>query len=145
MKIKDWFTSFNGAITLSVISLLIFLGRAFIDFYYVYGEFGIGVGMVTLAILANAALFGGWIWSLLTAVQGRRRGVAALLGFDLFFLLVVAVGTLVAYCPSPCPTAWPLGEIANWVSLVIGLLTAVSLSLQFRQDNQISPRFGETT
>ncbi len=142
---KYWFTSFNGAITLSVISLLVFLGRAFIDFYYVYGEFGIGMGMVTLAIVANAALFGGWIWSLLSAVRGGRRGVAVLLGFDLFFLLVIAVGTLVAYCPSPCQTAWPLGEIANWISLIVGLLTAVSLGIQFRRGDQASPRFDATS
>lgn len=37
---KNWITSLHGAVTLSLISLLVFLGRAFIDFYYVYGEFG---------------------------------------------------------------------------------------------------------
>ncbi len=129
---KTWFTSLNGAVTLSLISLLIFLGRAVIDFYYVYGEFGIGLGTVTLAILLNMALFGGWIWGLLAMVKNGRRGLIAVLVFDLFFLLVIAVGTLVAYCPSPCRTAWPLAEIANWSSLVIGLLAAIALGLQFR-------------
>ncbi len=66
-------------------------------------------------------------------MQGGRRGIVALLGFDLFFLIVIAVGTLVAYCPSPCRTAWPLGEIANWSSLAIGLLAAIALGLQFRR------------
>lgn len=131
---KKWFTSLKGAIALSVISLLVFLGRAFIDFYFVYGEFALSLGMVGLLVLINMALFGGWIWGLLAAVQGSRRGVVALLGFDLFFLLVIAVGTLVAYCPSPCHTAWPLGEIANWSSLVVGLLAAISLGFQLRRD-----------
>ena len=131
---KKWFTSLKGAIALSVISLLVFLGRAFIDFYFVYGEFALSLGMVGLLVLINMALFGGWIWGLLAAVQGSRRGVVALLGFDLFFLLVIAVGTLVAYCPSPCHTAWPLGEIANWSSLVVGLLAAISLRFQLRRD-----------
>ena len=129
LEMKNWFVSLKGAITLSVISLLVYLDRAFIDFYFVFGEFGLDLGMVTLAMLFYLALFGGWIWALLVAVQGSRRGLYALFGFDLFFLLVIAVGTLVSYCPSPCQTAWPLGEIANWTSLVIGILAAVSLGL----------------
>lgn len=130
---KKWFTSFNGAITLTVISLLVFLGRAFIDFYFVFGEFGLSLGMVTVAILVYLALFGGWIWALLAAVKGSSRGVAALFGFNLFFLLFIAVGTLVSYCPSPCSTAWPLGEITNWLSLVVGLLVAIALGFQLRE------------
>ena len=84
---KNWFLSFHSAITLTVISLLVFLGRAFIDFYYVYGEFGLGVGMISGMTLIHMALFGGWIWGLLSAVQGSRRGLIAVFGFNLFFLL----------------------------------------------------------
>jgi hypothetical protein len=131
---KNWFTSLNGAITLSVISLLVFLGRAFIDFYFVFGEFALNLSMIALAMLFYLALFGGWIWALLAAVQGSRRGVIALLGIDLFFLLVIAIGTLVSYCPSPCQTAWPLGEITNWSSLVIGFLAAIALGVHLWRD-----------
>jgi hypothetical protein len=127
---KNWFISLPGAITLAVISYLVFLGRAFIDFYYVFEEFGLSVGMVGGAILIHLALFGGWIWGLLSAVQGSRRGVIAVFGFNLFFLLFIAVGTLVSYCPSPCSTGWPLGEIANWASLVAGLVAAIALGIQ---------------
>lgn len=126
---KNWFISLKGAIAFSVISLLVFLGRAFIDFYFVFGEFGLDLGMVALAMLFYLVLFGGWIWALLAGVQSSRRGVFSLLVIDLFFLLVIAIGTLVSYCPSPCPTAWPLGEIANWTSLVVGILAAISLGL----------------
>jgi hypothetical protein len=127
---KNWFISFHGTISLAVISLLVFLGRTFIDFYYVYDEFGLSVGMIGGTILIHIALFGGWIWSLLSAVKGSRRGLIAAFGFNLFFLLVIAVGTLVSYCPSPCRTGWPLGEISIWTSLVAGLLATVSLGLQ---------------
>ncbi len=130
---KNWFTSLKGTVTLSVVSLLVFLGRTFIDFYYVYDEFDLGLGTVTLAILVNMALFGGWIWSLLATVQGSRRGLIAVLVFDIFFLLAIAVGTLVSYCPSPCRTAWPLGEIAIWASLVFGVIAAVSTALHLRK------------
>ncbi|MFQ5616219.1 MAG: hypothetical protein ACE5GO_07145 [Anaerolineales bacterium] len=130
---KNWFTSLKGAVTLSVISLLVFLGRTFIDFYYVYAEFSLSVGMVGLTMLVNMALFGGWIWGLLSTVQGSRRGLISVLVFDLFFLLVIAVGTLVSYCPSPCQTAWPLAEVTIWASLVFGLLAAISTGFHLRE------------
>ncbi|RME11094.1 MAG: hypothetical protein D6802_07660 [Ardenticatenia bacterium] len=123
---KTWFVSQNGTVTTSLLALLVFLGRAFIDYHYVYSEFGLGMGTLTFSMLLNLALFGGWIWGLLKMVQGSHRGIKAVLGFNVFFLLVVAVGTLVAYCPSPCQTAWPLAEIANWLSLFLGLLATTS-------------------
>ena len=130
---KNWFTSLRGAIALTLISLLVYLGRAFIDFYYVFGEFGLGVGMVAGSIVIYLLLFGGWIWALLSAVQGSRRGLIAAFGFNLFFLLFIALGTLVSYCPSPCQTGWPLGEIAIWASLFTGLLAAICLGYQIPQ------------
>jgi hypothetical protein len=90
---KNWFLSLSGAITLTIISLLIFLGRAFVDFYYVFGEFGLDVSIV-------------------------------------FFLLIIAIGTLVSYCPSPCRTGWPLGEILIWLSLVFGVLASAATGFQ---------------
>jgi hypothetical protein len=53
----------------------------------------------------------------------------------------MGVGTLVSYCPSPCSTAWPLGEIANWTSLVVGLLAGISLALQFLKSSVIKTDF----
>ena len=127
---KNGFTSLRGAIGFTLISLLVYLGRAFIDFYYVFGEFGLGVGMIGGAIFIYLALFGGWIWALLLAVQGSYRGLIAAFGFNLFFLLFLAVGTMVSYCPSPCQTGWPLGEIAIWASFVAGLLATIPLGVQ---------------
>ena len=71
--------------------------------------------MVAGAIVIYLALFGGWIWGLLSTVQGSRRGMIAMFSFNLFFLLIIAIGTLVSYCPSPCRTGWPLGEILIWL------------------------------
>jgi len=130
---RNWFTSFNGAITMSVISLLVFLGGTFFDFYFVYPEFNLGISVLTLIIIANMVLFGGWIWSLLSAVRGSRRGLTLVLVFNIFFLVVIAVGTLVSYCPSPCGTAWPIGEIANWTSLIFGLLASAAVGFYLRR------------
>lgn len=130
---RTWFASVNGAITLSVIALLVFLGRTFVDFQYVYGGFAPSPGPAALAVLINMALFGGWFWGLLAAVRGSRRGLIAVLVFNLLFLFGIAVGTLVAYCPSPCPTAWPSMEIANWSNLLFGLLASVATGRYLQQ------------
>jgi len=128
-----WLTSPNGPIVLSLIALLSFLGRTFVDFQFVYIDFFPDPGLAALTTLINTALFGGWFWALLTAARGNRGGLIAALVFDLLFLFGISVGTLLFYCPSPCDTAWPLAEIANWISLFSGLLAAVALGLRLRQ------------
>ena len=119
---KNWFVSLKGAITLSVISLLVYLGRAFIDFYYVFGEFGLDLGMVTLAMVFYLALFGGWIWALLVAVQGSRRGLYALLGFDLFFLLFIAVLVFLMFGLLPLTALGLVFYIGPTTQLLVALL-----------------------
>ena len=126
----NWMKSIPGAITLSFLALLVFLGRTFIDFYYVYDEFNLGVGMITLVVLINMLLFGGWIWGLMSAGQEKQRGHQVLFGLNLFFFLLIAVGTLVSYCPSPCRTGWPLGEAFIWLSFGVGLLASLSSGFQ---------------
>jgi len=141
----SWFKSFYGTISLGVISLLVFLGRTFIDYYFVYSEFDLGTNMVGITILLNLILIGGWIWGFLSAVQGNRRGLIAVFGFNLFFLLVIAIGTLVSYCPSPCETGWPLGEIGSWASFTAGLLATIALGNQiWRKDQQVSKKVVKT-
>ncbi|MBI3738689.1 MAG: hypothetical protein HY258_06555 [Chloroflexi bacterium] len=41
-----------------------------------------------------------------------------------------------ALCPSPCPTAGGLMEIANWTHLIAGLLAAASVGLYLRQSGK---------
>jgi hypothetical protein len=129
---KTWLTSLNGVITLSMISLLVFLARTFFDFYYVYTEFNLSLGMTAAAILINTLLFSGWIWSQISAAKNNRRGLISIFVFNLFFLVVVAVGTLVSFCPSPCGTAWPMGEIFIWASLVFGMIAAFATGIYLR-------------
>lgn len=130
---KNWFTSLNGAVTLSVIALLTELWRAFVDFQHEYSNFLNSMGALLLATLLYTALFGGWAWALLRAMRGSRNALIAALIINLLFLLALPIGTLVAYCPSPCPELWPLMELANWINLLFGLLAAVALAFQLRQ------------
>lgn len=130
---KTWFTSLNGAITVSVIALLTELWRAFLDFQHQYSNFLDSTGAVLLGTLLYTAFFGGWAWALLRAMRGSRSALIAALIINVLFLLVIPVGDLVAYCPPPCPELWPLYELANWINLLFGLLATVALALQLRQ------------
>ena len=130
---KSWFTSLNGAVTLSMIALLAELWRAFVDFQHEYSNFLNSMGALLLGTLLYTALFGGWAWALLRAMRGSRRELNAALIINLLFMLAIPIGTLVAYCPSPCPELWPLMELANWINLLFGLLAAVALAFQLRQ------------
>jgi hypothetical protein len=133
---KAWFTSLKGAVVLSAIALFTELWRAFVDLlvpvYPFWTEPFKGAGMVFLVTMLYAILFAGWAWALLQALRGGRGALIAAFIINLFFLLAVPVGTLVAYCPSPCATLWPLMETANWVNLIFGLLAAIALALQLR-------------
>ena len=130
---KSWFTSVNGAVTLSVIALLTELWRAFVDFQYEYAQVIKSMGALLLATLLYSALFAGWAWALLRAMRGSRSALIAVLILNLLVLLAIPVGTLVAYCPSPCGELWPLMELAYWINLLFGLLATVALALQLRQ------------
>lgn len=130
---KNWFSSLNGALTLSVIALLTELFRAFIDFQHEYSNILTNTSAVLFGTLLYTALFGGWAWALLGTVRRNRASLVAALIIDLLFLLAIPIGTLAVYCPSPCTTLWPMMELANWVNLIFGILAAVALALQLRQ------------
>jgi len=135
---KTWFMSLNGAIALTAIALLTELWRAFLDFQHEYSTYLQGTGMIFIGTLIYTVFFAAWVWALLAAARGSRGGLIAALVINLVFLLIIPVGMLVAYCPSPCATYWPLFEIGNWINLIFGLLAGVALVLQFGQKKAAS-------
>jgi hypothetical protein len=128
---KHWFASQNGVITLSAIALLTYLARTFVDFQFVIGEFVRNAGIAAIAATACSALFGGWFWSVAKIKHGSRTALIAAFSFTLIFCIGMGVSTIVVFCPSPCPTAWPLMEIANWTNLITGTLALIGIGLQF--------------
>ena len=36
-------------------------------------------------------------------------------------LVLFGLATLISFCPSPCQTAWPVGEVAIWSNILIGV------------------------
>ena len=127
-----WLTSLNGAITISVIALMSFVGRSFLDARYVLTE---DMPNASKAMVGGWALFtmvlvGGWVWAIVAVAQGSRGGLIAAV---LIAALVGLYGgaSLIAFRPI-MPSAKPLGEIVIWSNLVFGLLAALVVGLRLR-------------
>jgi hypothetical protein len=111
---------------LSWAALLGFLARSIIDFRYVYPEQITDTAANAAALIAYVAILGGWVAALVALARGHRRGGIACLGFAILPILLGAT-TATVFCPTPCATAAPLADITNWVCLVLGVVSAVSL------------------
>jgi hypothetical protein len=128
---KNWLLSQNGAITLSVMALLAFLGRIFLDWRYESHLLGApGSVQETLYVLLFLAFVGGWIWAMLAATSSSRRGLAACLFLALLLDIGFALLTYLSLCPpASCngfPNLWPW----TWAQLISGLLAAIALVFQ---------------
>ena len=110
----------TAALVLSSGALLSFLTRTFIDYLFVYQELGYTTAAIGWLTLFNLAFFGAWIWALVSASHRGRRAMVVLLVYAAL-LVVYGFITLLSFCPSPCRTLWPVGEIAIWSNLVIGV------------------------
>jgi len=130
---KNWLFSLQGAVTLSVLTLLSEMWRGFLDAMFVlpvdFGE----AGTMQLAAIIFTLLFAGWGWAIFSAWQGRRRGLLAAFGINALVLLVIPVSWLFFYCPAACRADAGVFNLANTLNLVLGLGTAVSLLPQLRQ------------
>ena len=130
---RNWFLSLNGAITLSVIAFLTFLGRLFLDWRYESQLMGAaGSIQEALNVLLFLAFAGGWVWAMLAAIRGSRRGLIACLILALLLDVAFALVTYAVLCPPGCrgfPNLWPW----TWAQLITGLLAAIALAFQLRQ------------
>jgi len=131
---KNWLTSLNGAITLSVLAFLSFLGRAFLDWRYEYPQQDPTGSLDTPMALIYLVLAGGWLWGLLAAVRGSRRGLIVGLVAALLLDVALALATYFILCPpwTDC-TGWPNAWPWNWSNLITGLLAAAAIVLHLRQ------------
>jgi hypothetical protein len=131
---KNWLLSLRGAVALSVIALLTFMGRITgLDAMFVLpNEMGVREDQVLVVgqfMLGVMALIGAWIWALLAAARGSRGGIIATLIFSLLTALFGGLFTLVALCQPRCAAA-PVGTIMVWAELLAGLAASVALGLQ---------------
>jgi hypothetical protein len=130
---RNWITSLSGAITLSTIALLFFLGRGFMDWRYEYPIQDPAGAWDIPGALIYMALTGVWIWGLLAASKGSRRGLITLLIFALVLDVLLALATYFIFCPpwTGCE-GWPNAWLWNWTQLIAGLISVIVLGLQLR-------------
>lgn len=127
----DWLQKNGTVITLSVVSLLLMLERSFLDFRYVALEMEAVDAIMPFTapyMVFGFLLFGGWIWALLAAVQGKRGALILLLAFSLLNL-VFGLLTITVLCPTPCQTARPITDLLVYAQIVVSLAAVVSAGL----------------
>ena len=141
---KNWFTSLNGAITLSIIALFSEVWRGFLDAMFVFPNDIGDESFMHVAALIYTGLFAAWAWSLISAARGSRRGLIAAFIINLLVWLMIPVSTLFFYCPVDClaDAGW-IFSLANTLNLLFGLLAAVALGLQLRRREEVVLRSGE--
>lgn len=126
---KNWFTSLNGALTLSFVALLLELWRGFLDFAFIYPNEmkGMEIGIAIVYVV----LLGIWIYGLNSARQSHRAGILAALVVGLLYVLGIDVGTIFFYCRNGCVRAE--FNYTSWAGLLVGLLAVVALAVQVRK------------
>ena len=77
---NTWFTSLRGALTLSSFAFLAGLAKLMLVARFLPLDFSGFLpddqpGQVALEMLSLLAVYGGWVWALLAATRGSRRGL----------------------------------------------------------------------
>jgi hypothetical protein len=126
---KNWFTSLNGAIALSVLALLSEMWRGFLDAMFVLPVDFNDRSMMNLAAVIFTVLFVGWGWTLILAGRGSRSGKIAAFALNALVLLATPVSWLFFYCPAACRAAAGIFNLANTLNLVFGILAGLSLGM----------------
>ncbi len=127
---KNWFFSLNGAVTLSLLTLLSEMWRSFLDAMFVLPIDFSDEGVMQLAAVIFTMLFAGWAWVIWLAQQGSRRGLAAAFVINALVLLLIPVSWLFFYCPVDCRAEAGIFNLANSLNLLLGMLAGISLAAQ---------------
>ena len=114
---KNWFSSLQGAITLSVIALVTEAWRGFLDAMFVLPtDFG-DKSMMESAALIFTLLFAAWAWTLISTAQGSRGGLIAASVLNAVIWVAVPVSWLFVYCPVDCQAHAGIFNLANSLNL----------------------------
>jgi len=126
---KTWFTSLNGALTLSALSLLAFIGYTLMEMRYFLEKWIPGDGAAMVETIVVLLLVGGWLRALFVAADGRRGGWTALLALS-GFAVMVALYDFQYVFSTPMP--WP-EQTMIFVMLALALLAIAALWVQGKQ------------
>jgi hypothetical protein len=134
---KYWFTSINGAVILSVLTLLTHVWRGYLDAMFVIPvDIGDEATMHMYALIFTA-LLGGWAYSILLTRDGKRGGLIMAFVINALVLIAIPISWLFFYCPAECQSeAGLIFNLANTLNLIFGILAFISLGWQLRESRQ---------
>jgi hypothetical protein len=118
---KTWFTSLNGAITLSALALLSFVAYAFLEARYFLGKWIPGDTAAAVEAVVVVFFVGAWLSALFIAAKGSRGGLIALLAFSVINALIAPYD--IRYFPLPWPEETTV--IATFIFSVIAIAALV--------------------
>ena len=123
---KNWFTSLNGAVTLSMLSLLAFIGYALMEMRYFLAKWIPRDTAAAVEMFFVLLIVGAWMRALFAATNGKRGGLIALLAFNVVFALIAPYD--VRFFPLP----WPEQTMVIATS-VFCLIAIAALASQLRK------------
>ncbi len=118
---KNWFTSLNGAVTLTALTLLSFIGYALMEMRYFLAKWIPGDTAAAVEALIVLLIVGGWMRAVFAATNGRHGGLTALIAFSVFTVLIAPYD--IRYFPLPWPEQTMV--IATFVTSVIAIAALV--------------------
>jgi hypothetical protein len=120
--------------TLTLAALAAFVWRTLLDLRFVAE---VMPSTSAPAVAAISLLYTGtiiaWAWALTGLHRGSRPWAWTALVITGVVNLTQGIGTLVVFCPTPCDTVWPVGEISNWALLLTGLAAVAALGAHLRR------------
>ncbi len=126
---KTWFTSLNGAITLSAVAMLFFIAYAFLVSRYLLKQLTPGITAAGIETVVVMVIVGGWLWGLLAAAGGGRGGLFAVLVFNTLPVLFTLYDLLFY---SPIPYGWPLLQIVVVGTFIVCVAAVAALAFQLK-------------
>jgi hypothetical protein len=135
LKMKQWFFSKKGAVTLLIIAWLIEIWRSFLDAMFVLPvDFGEEF-LLQLAAIIFVVLFSLWAWTIFLTHINNKKGMIAAFLLNALILFAIPVSWLFIYCPAECRATAGIFNLANTLNLIFGVLAGFSLASQIFSKN----------
>lgn len=126
---KTWFASLNGAIALSALSLLSFVGYVLMEMRYFLEKWIPGDNAAMIETIVILLIVGGWLRALFVAAGGRRGGLIALLALSGFATLIALYDMQYVFST---PMPWP-EQTMIFVMLGLAVLAIAALASSLRR------------
>lgn len=135
LKMKQWFFSKKGAVTLLILAWLTEIWRSFLDAMFVLPvDFG-DESLLHMAAIIFVGLFSLWAWTIFLTYNNSKKGMIAAFVLNALILIAIPVSWLFVYCPAECRATAGIFNLANSLNLIFGVLAGISLAGQIFSKN----------